>query len=271
MNQDARQLDRNEVTYTEWLLQSVDGRFYAKLLRVKPSVIRLYFIWTIVVAVTVSSIAIAFYSYQILGTVAMVFREHFSPMEFTDGQLKVLGPVPIDYARQDFQIIVDPGAEHRSLDPLFSSGLVLLSDRLAIHLPGGASQSFSYRSLGIGDWSLDARTILDSRMISAWLVLVLSAGLRMIGWFIAKTFQVFVGAALVGIISEIRRIKLNHGLRLSLAATALVPPIFLHCIQVVFRMIFPGSIYLYSAVYIFFLVMGTRNLVGGIHKSLRSA
>jgi Protein of unknown function (DUF1189) len=258
------------ITYFEWLTQSVDSRFYAKLLHIPPKVIRYYFILTVILAVAVSSIAMAMYSYQMFAEAADVFREHFSPMEFRDGKLTVLGPVPITYSSENFQIIVDPDDNTRKLDPLFSQGLVLLDDHLTIYFAGKGSQAFTYEKLGLVQFSLDADVIEESRLIGAMLVLLLSGGLRVIGWLIAKVFQVLVGASVIGLITEIKHIKVSPEIRLALAATALVPSIFLHFLQVVFQMIFPASILLYTVVYGIFLIIASLSLIRHIKASIQT-
>ncbi len=249
------------IRLADWLLRSVDSRFYIQLHAVPGKQALRFLVILMSLVILATSISISLTTYQAMGVAAEVFRKNFPPLEFKNSELSVLGEEPVVYSTQAYQIIVDTKDKNRQLDPFFKQGFVLRKKDMLLVLPQTEPQVVDYKLLGIIDLSVDADEILANRTAAAWMVFFVGGGLRMFWWLLSKGFEVLLGMMFVGFLAQGRGIRLSNDAKLRVACTALAPPVMLQCVQIIFQMAFPGFFFLYLAVYGVFLVIGTRAFI----------
>ena len=247
------------LTFLQWLTRSVDTRLYQLFYNAPPKLFIYYFSLAIITGVAITSIALSWQTYTFLTATADLFETELPVLEFNDGILTPDSTTPVRYNVDQFQIVIDTTSKSTELDPFFSQGIILLKDRMKFMFPNQTPQEVEYSSVGLTTATIDADSIRSSRIIAAIFVLIFLGGLRVLLWGVFKSFQVAVGISVVNMITQTRGFQAPPTDRIAIATTALIPSIALHCLEIIFKMTFPGFIFLYLGVYGVFLLLGTAS------------
>ncbi len=265
------------VSYLKWVFSSIDPYSYLFLRFITKSRCLRYFILTILINITVISIAMTIRGHAQYAEIADIYDQHFPPMEIYNGELLVPNDRRISYAGKQIQIIVDTSQEEVQIDPLYEYGFIFRKNQVLFVNKDNAPIEIPYQNIVQANLMINGDILREYRHSATALLFVMFETMLLLEWIFYKLFFLLFGTISVGIVMSISRVLLPVNERLILAMTAMTPVHFIETIESIFftlntgpflhisqnTMLFNLSMVIYGGL----VVLGTRKYISPMIQS----
>ncbi|KXG09280.1 hypothetical protein AT864_02510 [Anoxybacillus sp. P3H1B] len=191
---------------------------------------------------TLNSIIVGYQFNQSIGHFTGTLESKIPEFTFQNGELNVEGTMPIvlDDSKNGAVIIDTTGQTTEDRLNPYSSGVLILKDRMISKQAGGQTQVFLFRDFqGV---TFDKQDLVGFLPYLKWLAPIVAV-IAWIGFFIGKIFSALFLAIINLVISKLQKANLPFGRLYSLSIYSLSLPIILDLIFKLFHFRLPGLIY----------------------------